>query len=588
MGTVSVDEGRAAAALADAGWSLAAGASYCPECLGRLGSTTAQPAAFEEPPLTHGRRAVVLLSRASAVLCAITGVLVIYGAVHSLSQATSGLPAFAITRLAALLGVVVWLPIATWQFGDVLARVGLRRPCPGCGLDVPAVRRSCAACGHALRPSPDGRYRLGRRPIPPWPVMYAPIGYFAAIGLLLLLQQLFGGSSMTPLASFALVDCVLVGVALALARTVAPPKPWQFGLRETRPALAIKVGTIAFACILIADGLYLGLFGPFEVDPSGGSTVLGGPSVSAGLVMGAVVLAPVAEEFFFRGFIYATLRRGSSPLVATLLTSVAFGFAHKLSGYPVWALVMVGFAGVALCVVYERTGSIWPCIAVHAANNASMFASPTLGALVMCGMVAAMAATVQSPRGEGEAGVRWVVPGLAGAGCAALLALAGVFSVESGAPTPAQLVAQLQSGSYSGGAGEAPATGPWSASSVVVSSNGYGNESPGTVAQRSWEITRTCMNGSCSYLLTRQTSSGPLSAALLPEGDGWHADFPPEPLPCAYDQNGNEIDWQQNSSFVLRFSDGGHVAEGREHMLSQAQQCGAASAVRDWRAVAGQ
>ena len=33
----------------------------------------------------------------------------------------------------------------------------------------------------------------------------------------------------------------------------------------------------------------------------------------------------------------------------------------------------LAFFGMVLCLLYERTGSLWPCIALHCANNTLAF-----------------------------------------------------------------------------------------------------------------------------------------------------------------------------------------------------------------------
>ena len=46
------------------------------------------------------------------------------------------------------------------------------------------------------------------------------------------------------------------------------------------------------------------------------------------IAISAVIVAPLVEEIFFRGFMYQALRRTMAILPAALLTSVVFGIAH--------------------------------------------------------------------------------------------------------------------------------------------------------------------------------------------------------------------------------------------------------------------
>lgn len=80
-----------------------------------------------------------------------------------------------------------------------------------------------------------------------------------------------------------------------------------------------------------------------------------------------VLVAPVTEEYVFRGMLYPAFRDGSSPLVGALVSSVIFGAIHaSYTAGP--ALFVLAFL---LCRLYERTGSVWPGILVHALNNAT-------------------------------------------------------------------------------------------------------------------------------------------------------------------------------------------------------------------------
>ena len=101
---------------------------------------------------------------------------------------------------------------------------------------------------------------------------------------------------------------------------------------------------------------------------------------TAALVGAAVfvcVIAPMAEEFFFRGFLLRVLSRDPltrrrprqrGPWVAAVISGVLFGLAHTGSASPEY-LVPLGFLGFVLCLVRWRTGSLYPCMALHSLNN---------------------------------------------------------------------------------------------------------------------------------------------------------------------------------------------------------------------------
>lgn len=77
------------------------------------------------------------------------------------------------------------------------------------------------------------------------------------------------------------------------------------------------------------------------------------------------IVAPIMEEFFFRGFIYGAFRKRWGITAAIILTSVLFAVSH-LSLFNFIPLTIIG---IALAYLYERTGSLGPPIILHALNN---------------------------------------------------------------------------------------------------------------------------------------------------------------------------------------------------------------------------
>jgi len=79
----------------------------------------------------------------------------------------------------------------------------------------------------------------------------------------------------------------------------------------------------------------------------------------------AVLLFPVIEEIFFRGFLLTFLKNYTSTWLAIILSGGIFAFAHLNLGAapPLW------FLGIVLGVAYEHTGSLIVPISVHACFN---------------------------------------------------------------------------------------------------------------------------------------------------------------------------------------------------------------------------
>jgi membrane protease YdiL (CAAX protease family) len=83
------------------------------------------------------------------------------------------------------------------------------------------------------------------------------------------------------------------------------------------------------------------------------------------LAFTAVVVAPVAEEFVFRGYLYPALKARAGVWCAGLGSSLLFALAHG----SVFAFLPLWILGGLLVWAYERSGSLWVPVAAHALFN---------------------------------------------------------------------------------------------------------------------------------------------------------------------------------------------------------------------------
>lgn len=82
-------------------------------------------------------------------------------------------------------------------------------------------------------------------------------------------------------------------------------------------------------------------------------------------VVAVSVVAPFAEETCFRGFLFGWLRGRVPFWVAVVISALVFAAAHGE-----WALIVPTFAlGCLLAVVYQRSGSLYPGMLIHAMFN---------------------------------------------------------------------------------------------------------------------------------------------------------------------------------------------------------------------------
>jgi membrane protease YdiL (CAAX protease family) len=92
----------------------------------------------------------------------------------------------------------------------------------------------------------------------------------------------------------------------------------------------------------------------------------------AGAAFLIVIVAPLSEELFFRGFMYAGLRRSLPLWPAALISALIWGSLH-LGGGNVGVAVQLSIFGVILAWLYERSGTLWAPIFAHMLNNTIAF-----------------------------------------------------------------------------------------------------------------------------------------------------------------------------------------------------------------------
>ncbi len=220
---------------------------------------------------------------------------------------------------------------------------------------------------------------------PAWPPVTAFLvilaGLAGALGaglIITIVAVIFGADVQDPppsvaISSTAVQDVCFVGAAVIFARARGLTAPWQLGLRRTTLKAGVGWAGLAFLALIVFSVAYNALIG--QQDAENLPESLGVDQSTAALVATAVlvtVVAPIAEEILFRGYVFPALRnwRGTAPAVA--VTGLLFGLLHVLSA-PVYALVPLALFGSLLCVVYLKTRSLYPCIALHSVNNCIAF-----------------------------------------------------------------------------------------------------------------------------------------------------------------------------------------------------------------------
>ena len=91
-------------------------------------------------------------------------------------------------------------------------------------------------------------------------------------------------------------------------------------------------------------------------------------SGSLAAIIGACILAPMLEEMLFRGIILRSFLHQYSKWSAIVGSATLFGFAHM----NLYQFVVAFVLGIVSGWLYERSASLLPCIALHAAYNTSL------------------------------------------------------------------------------------------------------------------------------------------------------------------------------------------------------------------------
>jgi uncharacterized protein len=205
-----------------------------------------------------------------------------------------------------------------------------------------------------------------------WSVRYALSAYVITfVGVLVLAAVLYFGLGVQLHIGVGglVVDAILLGslVPLKLKHRLTGA---DLGLRAAPAARSVGLVILAFVAYVVIAGLWVAL-----VHPRGGVNALANvkheSTVNVVLtVFQVAVSAPVVEEIFFRGILYRSLRNRLALWPAALIAGAMFGLVH-ITSYPVDTLPVKAAFGVIACLLYERTGSLLPGIALHSFVDAS-------------------------------------------------------------------------------------------------------------------------------------------------------------------------------------------------------------------------
>ena len=247
-----------------------------------------------------------------------------------------------------------------------------------------------------------------KKGLPPWPLWTVLMAIAFVIGIALFggllvsaivigIGALAGGHlnlkspTIVLVSSFAQDAGLIGGSMLAVKVAAGRVRMGDFGFRRvSRPKQAAALVVAVWITFLVFTAVWTKLL---HTSNHQSLTKDLGTDQSALLWVGSLVLiavvAPLAEEFFFRGLLLTVIWRRAGFVVGAVVSSSLFGLLHAGSS-STGLLVPLAVLGLFLCLLRRRTDSIVPCVFAHAFNNAMAFSSlqhlPVWGYLLVIGL----------------------------------------------------------------------------------------------------------------------------------------------------------------------------------------------------------
>jgi membrane protease YdiL (CAAX protease family) len=98
------------------------------------------------------------------------------------------------------------------------------------------------------------------------------------------------------------------------------------------------------------------------------------PASAYALAAFGILVAPLVEELFFRGFLFPALARPLGVGIAMVITAGGFALIHSEQLAHAWAPLLVLFAvGLVLTAVRAKTKSVAVCVLIHVGYNCALF-----------------------------------------------------------------------------------------------------------------------------------------------------------------------------------------------------------------------
>ncbi|MBT7484280.1 CPBP family intramembrane metalloprotease [Candidatus Peregrinibacteria bacterium] len=149
-----------------------------------------------------------------------------------------------------------------------------------------------------------------------------------------------------------------------------------FGFHKVKILTILKRIAQGYLFYYLASAIFLQIKMSFQTEiPGYGEQASHIPlfgGTDAGVILGGVIIvliAPLVEELFFRGYIHQVLKKYTNVLGGSIGSALIFTLFH----FEFQVFIPIFILGLVLSWLFERTGSIWTPICFHMLNNGLAF-----------------------------------------------------------------------------------------------------------------------------------------------------------------------------------------------------------------------
>ncbi|MCK8827487.1 CPBP family intramembrane metalloprotease [Natroniella acetigena] len=181
--------------------------------------------------------------------------------------------------------------------------------------------------------------------------------------------------SIKPLLLNLIQALLLAGITLFLVLSKYGLSLRDFGLKNDNFAVSLKYGLFSgiIICLMIVvlnNFFYSLLSNLFGIEAPAQQVIyrlLNSQNILIFLVQSSIIIiiAPITEEIFFRGFVYPYCKSKLGKSKGLILNGVLFGLAH----FSLWVFLPTFVGGVILAWLYDKTNSLYSSIIAHGVWN---------------------------------------------------------------------------------------------------------------------------------------------------------------------------------------------------------------------------